>query len=107
MPTSEVEDRKLITVEDTFQITGRGLVIIPGPPFNTFGTNGRSHSCSVVIKRPDGSPLVAQAHFYTAFFEPMEARLRYLERGNYECLLPDLAKSDVPVGSEIFERKAS
>ena len=94
MPKLDTENRKLLTVENTFQITGRGIVIEPGPPFHTFSTEGRPHSCAVLVKRPNGSTLVAQAHFYTAFLDPLKAQLRYLEHGNYVCLLPGVAKSD-------------
>jgi hypothetical protein len=107
MPSIEPENKRLLTVEDTFQITGRGLVVVPGPPFDTFGTDGRTYPCSVLVKRPDGSTLVAQAHFYMAFFEPLEAQMRYLERGRYECVLRGVSKHDVPVGSEIYEVRTS
>ena len=98
--------RKLFTVEDTFMITGRGLIVEQGPPFSTFGTDGRTHSCSVEVKRPDGTALVAQADFYMAHFQPLEAQKRYLERGCYVCMLKGVAKIDVPVGSDIWEANA-
>ena len=94
---------KLFTVEDTFTISGRGLVATPGPPFSTFGTDGRTHSCSVEVRRPDGSVLVMQAHFYLAHLSPLEAQKRYLERGCYECLFKGASKADVPIGSKIWQ----
>ena len=101
------EARRLFTVEDTFTISGRGLVAEYGPPFSTFGTNGRTYSCSVEIKRPDGSVLVTQADFYMAHFQPLEVQRRYLERGCYACLLKGATKADVPVGSEVWETDAT
>jgi hypothetical protein len=98
--------RKLCDVDDTFQISGLGLLTIPGPPFNTFGSDGRFHECSVQVKRPDGTTLVTRGQFYISHFSPPEAMRRYMEAGNYTSLLPDLKKSEVPVGSEIFEVEA-
>jgi hypothetical protein len=97
------QPRKLFTVVDTFMISGRGLIAEEGPPFDTFGTDGRTHSSLVEIRCPDGSVLISQASFYMAHFQPLEAQRKYIERGCYMCMFKNLAKVDVPVGSEVWE----
>lgn len=99
-------ERKLFAVEDTFFISGRGLILDPGPHFDAFGGDSRSHSCSISIKRPDGSEIETLARFFKAFLSPLAAQKRYLERGRYECLCPNLTKDDVPIGSEVWTVEA-
>lgn len=98
--------RKLCDVTQSFQISGRGLIVTPGPPFHTFGSDRRFHECPVLVKRPDGTEMVIQAQFCIPFFEPMKAMKRFMDAGNYECILLGVDKLEVPLGSQIFEIEA-
>jgi len=83
----------LMIVEDTFQITGRGLVVVPGPLTRDFAGPATLH---VELRRPDGllahAPLLIQHHFQTP--PPNEHR--------WACVFTTLSKQDVPVGTEIW-----
>lgn len=60
--------RKILTVEDIFDLTRRGLVIVPDIPFDTFGTEAKPHKCSLELRRPDGSKRTVQAAFFLEHF---------------------------------------
>ena len=83
----------LVAVEDTFEITGRGLVVVPGPLTQDFAGPAK---VQVVLHRPDGSrmsaPLLIQYHFQTP--PPKEYR--------WACIFTTLSKQDVPIGTEIW-----
>lgn len=84
---------KLLTVEDIFDIPGRGLIVVPGPLVDSFALPKET---SVTLKRPDGQVLDATAsitfHFQTP--PPKEHRLSVILKGP--------AKRDVPIGTEIW-----
>lgn len=92
-------DTALFVVEDVFQITGRGCVIVPGPPAATGGP---------IVKV--GSPLRLELPDGTA----RETRIAGLEMLNFRArprpavmtvpiLLPrDISKEDVPLGTKVF-----
>lgn len=79
-------------VEDVFQITGRGCVIVPGYPAD--GDPGRMGS-ALLLKRPDGSEITTAVRGLDFFGNP--------ERTGYAILLADVTKADVPVGTEVWE----
>tara|TARA_R110001606_G_scaffold174176_1_gene320795 strand:+ start:5049 stop:5315 length:267 start_codon:yes stop_codon:yes gene_type:complete len=84
---------RILTVEDTFDITGRGLIVVPGPTLTAYdGPN----EVPVEIKRPDGSTLVATLSFTRAFLTPAPKVPRW------ELIFRGLSKSDVPIGSEVW-----
>jgi hypothetical protein len=84
---------KLLTVEDVFDIPGRGLIVVPGPLAHSFAAPSE---ISVTLKRPDGRIINATAsiRFYHQTPPPKEHRLAVILKG--------LAKSDVPLGTEIW-----
>ena len=87
---------KLLTVEDVFDISGRGLIVVPGPLVDSCAS---SSEISVTLKRPDGQVIDATAsitfHFQTP--PPKEHRFAVILKGP--------AKSDVPIGTEIWFEK--
>jgi hypothetical protein len=87
---------KLLTVEDVFDIPGRGLIVVPGPLVDSFASPSE---ISVTLKRPDGQVIDATAsitfHFQTP--PPKEHRFAVILKGP--------AKSDVPIGTEIWFEK--
>jgi len=87
---------KLLTVEDVFDIHGRGLIVVPGPLVDSFPSPSE---ISVRLKRPDGQVIDATAsitfHFQTP--PPKEHRFAVILKGP--------SKSDVPIGTEIWFEK--
>ncbi len=84
--------RRLLTVEDTFLIESRGLVVVPAPPIDEVRGPG---DIQVELK-PDGGKLPAMLTLATEFLYPPPAVLRW------GCMFKSLSRADVPVGTEIW-----
>lgn len=82
-----------MTVQDTFLIAGRGLVVIPAPPVDDVRGPG---DIQVELLKPDGSRLSATLTLATEFLYPPPAVLRW------GCMFKSLSKADVPIGTEIW-----
>lgn len=93
--------RVLFTVEDRFLIRGRGLILVPGLPPGS-GDQFRAGD-SIVLKRPDGSPLSWSIGALEMIFEQP---LRPLHERHVPILLLGLGKEDVPVGTEVWTGEA-
>ena len=83
----------LMTVEDSFQIAGRGLVVVPGPLTEEFAGPA---SLNVDLCRPDGSTVHALLLIQHQFQTPPSPERRWA------CVFATLSKQDVPVGTEIW-----
>jgi len=82
----------LLRVEDRFLLAGRGLVLAPDLPL----PYGECNSVfTVIVERPGGTRLQAQA----------ELRLDHFRPGGYKLIvhLLGLDKTDVPVGSKVWK----
>lgn len=81
---------KLVTVEETFMIEGRGVVVTP-----VVSSYEGPMSIRVILHKPGGGKIEAKAQL---------GFVRFLDRGKRGmcCSLPGLGKSDVPVGTEIW-----
>jgi hypothetical protein len=88
------EVRHILTVEDRFVLSGRGLVLVPEVPAEVAGPSSNSWTARVRLKRPDGSELEIQARFRLEAFRP--GGLRWM------CYLLDIGKSVVPIGTEVW-----
>ncbi len=86
--------RRLFTVQDTFFISGRGLVPVPGiiPQDDERFRIGDP----ILLKRPDGSCL----EWKIGGLE-MISCTRPRPRDDVAILLQGLSKEDLPVGSEV------
>jgi hypothetical protein len=82
-----------MTVEDSFQIGGRGLVVVPAPLVSEYEGPLK---LSVKLLRPDGSELNAELHISHVFQTPPPKELRW------GCVFPRLSKQEVPIGTEIW-----
>lgn len=82
----------LLSVEDGFLLAGRGLVLPPNLPLPYVESNP---VFTVIVERPGGTRLQAQA----------ELRLDRFRPGGYKLIvhLPGLDKTDVPVGSKVWQ----
>jgi hypothetical protein len=80
------------TVIETFQIEGRGLIIAPffGVDKYEFDRNEK-----VRISRPDGTATETTAEFEVPLVSPMPKVHQAV------CVLRNLTKDDVPIGSEV------
>jgi hypothetical protein len=84
---------KLLTVEDVFDIPGRGLIVVPGPLLDSFASPAE---IEVLLKRPDGQELEATASITFQFQTPPPKEHRFA------VILKGITKSDIPIGTEIW-----
>jgi hypothetical protein len=82
-----------LTVEDTFDITDRGLIVVPGPLETECEGPARF---PVLLERPDGKRLKAELTLEHLFQSPPPKEVRWV------CLLSGMSKADVPVGTAIY-----
>jgi hypothetical protein len=85
--------RKLLTVEDTFFIAGRGLIVVPGIPFEQFS---KPTELEVELKKPDGSVKQGILSLLIEFGVPPPKIFQYA------CIFRGLQKEEVPIGTEIW-----
>ena len=84
---------KLLTVEDRFLIDGRGVIVTPKIPTDSYSG---PHSVAVTLRTPDGGEKTASATLDIPMVSPPPPAFYYL------CLLTGLTKEDVPIGTEIW-----
>jgi hypothetical protein len=84
---------RILTVEDTFEIGGRGLVVVPAPTLDAYSGPAE---LPVEIRRPNGSMLKATLNFTHVFLAPPPKVPRW------ELVFRGLSKSDIPIGSEVW-----
>lgn len=91
----------LFKVEETFNITGRGLVLIANIPEETV----LPKPAMISLIRPNGSILETEALFGISFFSfsKIEDRKSYIPA--YECTLSNISKEEVPIGTEVWLNK--
>ena len=83
----------LCHVEDTFQITGRGLIIVPGFPASQYRFEANQR---VRVVPATGGSFECDAYFQIPFQSPPPSVPSFL------CALLGVSKQDVPVGSQIW-----
>ena len=83
--------KHLLQVEDTFQVTGRGLIVAPDIPFSSRFTN---FTDTVTIVPPNSEPFEAEANFFLTHFNPGGFKLH--------ITFPSVAKESLPIGSSIL-----
>lgn len=85
----------LLKVEDTFQVSGQGLILATGLSFEEYPV---SNNIPVLVKRPDGSEIDSTIDIFYPFPVPTPK-----EPKNF-CRFRDLDKNEVPIGSKIWLR---
>ena len=83
--------KHLLQVQDTFQVTGRGLVVVPDIPIPPQFAN---FTDVVAVEPPNSEPFQATADFFLSHFSPGGFKLLITFRG--------LAKESLPIGSNIL-----
>lgn len=83
--------KHLLQVQDTFQVTGRGLVVVPDIPVPPRIAN---FTDTVMVEPPDSEPFQTSANFFLSHFSP----------GGFKPLItfPGLSKGSLPIGSGIL-----
>lgn len=91
----------LLTVEQAFTLTGRGVIVAPEIPVDQAPVTLPS---SVTLKRRGGTTVTTKATFHIAHRQTrsVEHTLEILRNPRYTCLLKDIDKAAVPVGTEIW-----
>ncbi len=83
----------LLTVEDTFLINARGLIVVPAPRIHEVRGPG---DLEVELVLPDGQRRKATLTLLHEFLFPTPAIRRW------GCVFRSLAKADVPIGTEVW-----
>lgn len=92
MYSGRLAQRRLFTVTDTFTVTGRGIVLVPG--LVPIGDERFSVGDPILLRCPDGLEVMTNI-----------AGLEFPHPNpNYEMLilLKDFRADDVPVGTEVW-----
>lgn len=91
--------RFLLTVEDTFVIAGRDLVVAPSPDPQKVSSGDivSGSTARVRLLRPDGTEHTAMMTFYLAHHN-VEGRVNCWLEGVFK----ELGKDDVPVGTQVW-----
>ena len=89
----------LLRVENVYEMKGRGVVVTPVLPRDgLMPPPQRPFDASVMLKRPDGTEVSAEASFLLPFFDPQDPTLQ----PEYVCLLKQVSRSETPVGTEVW-----
>ena len=86
----------LCTVEDVFEIEGRGCVIAPGLDQSTSPQIHLRNRDPISLHRPDGSSL--NTHIHALEFLDCSNRRWYVPI----LLPPNITKADVPIGTTVW-----
>ena len=84
---------RILTVEDVFDITGRGLVVVPGPLEKDYAG---PRELTVRLILPNGAEKLASMRL-EYFFQSPPAR-----ESRFACVLKGLTKAEVPIGTEVW-----
>jgi hypothetical protein len=85
--------KHLLTIEDAFNITRRGVVVVPGPLVTEYNGPRRF---PVTLKFPGGGEKAALLTLEHMLLSPPPKEHRWC------CLLSDVAISEVPAGTQIW-----
>ena len=91
---------ELLTVQDCFHISGRGVLVVPD--FSVPGGRWVDREETVVVVKPDGHDFEAAARFNLAHFKIPDPKVSIDRRWRVTILFPDKTSEDVPVGSKIL-----
>jgi hypothetical protein len=84
---------RILIVKDVFDITGRGLVVVPGPLEKDYAG---PRELAVRLILPDGNEKVASMRLGHFFQSPPTTENRFA------CILRGVTKADVPIGTEVW-----
>ena len=93
MSDNVVEARRLFTVEVTYSVMGRGLILVPG--IVPQGDERFRVGDPIMLKRPDGSSLTARIGGLDIFSGTRQQK-------DVVILLVELGKEEVPIDTEVW-----
>ena len=89
-------EKLLLVVEESFQITGRGVVAVPETSPEAVGSGEHGHTSQVRLVRPDTTEEVAEATFWWEHLNPGGFRFMLMLRGI------GTKKEQAPPGTEVW-----
>lgn len=93
------KDAELLTASDHFDITGRGLVLLPD--FDV-PMGWRNRSTSVLVVTPGGEQSEFSAQLELTHFNIRDPDMGVSRRWRASVSLPTASKSAVPIGSKLL-----
>ena len=91
---------ELLTIEDCFQISGFGVVLLPD--FSVPGGRWQDREDTVVIAKPDGQDFQATARFGLSHFNIADPKVSIDRRWRVTVSFPGRTKDELPIGSKIL-----
>ena len=96
---------ELLEVTDAFQLSGIGLTLMPDFPVPANGW--KSTSLAIELLTPEGSVMAARAQFNITHFNIKDPNAGVERRWRVVATLPELHKSQVPIGTRLYLCHAS
>ena len=96
---------ELLEVTDAFQLSGIGLTLMPDFPVPANGW--KSTSLAIELLTPEGSVMAARAQFNITHFNIKDPNAGVERRWRVVATLPELHKSQVPIGTRLYLCQAS
>ena len=92
---------ELLTVADYFDITGRGLILVPDidPPKQG---KWKNFSATVVVLTPSGQRLELQGDFSLIHLNIRDPKVDVSNRWRVSVALPSGTKQTIPIGSRLL-----
>src|SRR5579871_3365049 len=90
---------ELLTVENSFEISGRGIVLTPD---FSVPERWRDRVDSVIVATPDGQEIVTEARFNLTHFSLSDPKAPVEKRWRVVVTLPNCRKEQVAVGSKLL-----
>ena len=84
--------RLLVTIEDTFEIRARGLLVLP----TLDEREARPNRFELELRKPSGETVRAMAYLQVPFISPRPPELRA------QLMILGVSKMDVPIGTELW-----
>lgn len=90
--------KELIKIEDSFMLTGRGLILAPVLPLPKDDRGFRPFTDKITIEHPDGTKKIFEALFALEHFHMADGGCKW----NLVINIKDASEEDVHIGSRIF-----
>jgi hypothetical protein len=90
---------ELLTVKDSIQISGRGVVVIPD---FSVPDGWQNRTDSVTVAKPDGHQFEAKAQFSMSHANVSGSQISIDKRWRVVLILLDRTKDELPAGSRIL-----
>ena len=86
----------LLTIEEAFSITGRGLIVLPEIPVHIF--EDKTLPTTVTLKYKNGSEEIVEASFHIPRISSSDLKKEIF----YWCMLQAKQKEDISIGTELW-----